>query len=146
MLSWVGDNATSNDTQNDALGANPNNSFDPVNRVRCFNHTLNLAVKAFLVPFAPPEKKKTGNDKSATSSPDDDDDDTMTDFALEEDDDLPDLADVSFSDGPDQDNDEDISAWDELGDEERVELLKETDSVKVVISNVRPSSISLGPI
>ncbi|KAJ7768983.1 hypothetical protein B0H16DRAFT_1245185, partial [Mycena metata] len=44
ILAWAGDNASSNDTQNTALGADPNNSYDPVNRVRCFNHTLNLAV------------------------------------------------------------------------------------------------------
>ncbi|KAJ7192442.1 hypothetical protein GGX14DRAFT_304208, partial [Mycena pura] len=44
ILAWTGDNATSNDTQNTALANNPNNSFDAVNRVRCFNHTLNLAV------------------------------------------------------------------------------------------------------
>ncbi|KAJ7190629.1 hypothetical protein GGX14DRAFT_339402, partial [Mycena pura] len=44
ILAWTGDNATSNDTQNTALANNPNNSFDAVNHVRCFNHTLNLAV------------------------------------------------------------------------------------------------------
>ncbi|KAJ7786902.1 hypothetical protein B0H14DRAFT_2218220, partial [Mycena olivaceomarginata] len=44
ILAWTGDNATSNDTQNTALSDNPNNSFDSVNRVRCFAHTLNLAV------------------------------------------------------------------------------------------------------
>ncbi|KAG6818456.1 hypothetical protein H0H92_002715, partial [Tricholoma furcatifolium] len=45
------DNATSNDTQTDRLESLPN-SFSGVNRVRCFNHTLNLAVKALLRPFS----------------------------------------------------------------------------------------------
>ncbi|KAJ7501886.1 hypothetical protein B0H11DRAFT_1641207, partial [Mycena galericulata] len=44
ILAWAGDNASSNDTQNTSLGQDPNNSYDAVNRVRCFNHTLNLAV------------------------------------------------------------------------------------------------------
>ncbi|KAJ7686054.1 hypothetical protein B0H14DRAFT_2230937, partial [Mycena olivaceomarginata] len=44
ILAWTGDNASSNDTQNISLGDSPNNSFEAVNRVRCYNHTLNLAV------------------------------------------------------------------------------------------------------
>ncbi|KAG6807073.1 hypothetical protein H0H92_008924, partial [Tricholoma furcatifolium] len=45
------DNATSNDTQTDHLES-LHNSFSHVNRVHCFNHTLNLAVKALLHPFS----------------------------------------------------------------------------------------------
>ncbi|KAJ7189126.1 hypothetical protein C8R46DRAFT_831542, partial [Mycena filopes] len=44
VLAVVGDNATSNDTQMAALGLNPNNTYTDVNRVRCLNHTINLAV------------------------------------------------------------------------------------------------------
>ncbi|KAJ7693749.1 hypothetical protein B0H16DRAFT_1280304, partial [Mycena metata] len=44
ILAWTGDNATSNDTQNTALDRSSENDFDAVNRVRCFNHTMNLAV------------------------------------------------------------------------------------------------------
>ncbi|KAJ7362868.1 hypothetical protein DFH08DRAFT_629038, partial [Mycena albidolilacea] len=44
ILAWTGDNATSNDTQNTALGRSSENDFDAFNRVRCFNHTINLAV------------------------------------------------------------------------------------------------------
>ncbi|KAF8143633.1 hypothetical protein K438DRAFT_1436217, partial [Mycena galopus ATCC 62051] len=42
MLSWTGDNATSNDTQDAALDASPNNNYESDNHVRCFNHSLNL--------------------------------------------------------------------------------------------------------
>ncbi|KAJ7366042.1 hypothetical protein DFH08DRAFT_620356, partial [Mycena albidolilacea] len=42
--SLTGDNATSNDTQNTALCRSSENDFDAFNRVRCFNHTINLAV------------------------------------------------------------------------------------------------------
>ncbi|KAJ7767087.1 hypothetical protein B0H14DRAFT_2264292, partial [Mycena olivaceomarginata] len=51
ILAWTGDNASSNDTQNTSLGDSPNNSFEAVNRVHCYNHTLNLSVQAFLHPF-----------------------------------------------------------------------------------------------
>ncbi|KAJ6614963.1 hypothetical protein B0H10DRAFT_1802167, partial [Mycena sp. CBHHK59/15] len=141
ILSWVGDNASSNDTQNMALGENPNNSFDTVNRVRCFNHTLNLAVKAFLKPFDLPEKKKKPvNDAASTHSSDsDNDNDDLNDFALEDEDDLPDLADAFASDRLDQEDDSDNSAWDDLDEEERTELLLATDSVKQVILRVRRS-------
>jgi hypothetical protein len=57
-------------------------------------------------------------------------------FVLEDDDDMPDLVDASSSDGPDEDNDQDNSAWDEMDAEERAELLKETDSVRQVITKV----------
>ncbi|KAF8183282.1 hypothetical protein K438DRAFT_1452604, partial [Mycena galopus ATCC 62051] len=42
ILAWTGDNATSKDTQTTALNRDPNNSFEAINRVHCFNHTLNL--------------------------------------------------------------------------------------------------------
>ncbi|KAJ7923913.1 hypothetical protein B0H13DRAFT_1566850, partial [Mycena leptocephala] len=44
ILAVTGDNATSNDTQVVSLSENPNNAFERVNRVRCFNHTINLSV------------------------------------------------------------------------------------------------------
>jgi hypothetical protein len=44
------DNVTSNDTQGETLPEMPN-SFELKNRVRCFNHTLQLSVKTLLRPF-----------------------------------------------------------------------------------------------
>ncbi|KAI0281071.1 hypothetical protein BC826DRAFT_865523, partial [Russula brevipes] len=41
ILAVSADNATSNDTQGEAL-ADMHNSFELENRVRCFNHTLQL--------------------------------------------------------------------------------------------------------
>ncbi|KAF8874617.1 hypothetical protein BD779DRAFT_1410946, partial [Infundibulicybe gibba] len=43
ILAFNSDNATSNDTQTSKL-ASLTNSFEEVNRVRCFNHTLQLSV------------------------------------------------------------------------------------------------------
>ncbi|KAJ7159187.1 hypothetical protein C8R43DRAFT_834604, partial [Mycena crocata] len=50
ILSFTADNAACNDTQTVHL-AKLNSKFDPVYRVRCFNHTLNLSAKAILKPF-----------------------------------------------------------------------------------------------
>ena len=44
------DNATSNDTQSETQAGMPN-SFDLDNRVRCFNHTLQLSARTLLRPF-----------------------------------------------------------------------------------------------
>jgi hypothetical protein len=50
ILAINADNATSNDTQTTKLDQ-LDNSFDEENRVRCFNHTLQLSVKSLLKPF-----------------------------------------------------------------------------------------------
>src|ERR1700690_1425409 len=50
MLSYNGDNTTSNDMQTVAL-AKKKNSFEECNRGRCFNHTVKLAGNALLRPF-----------------------------------------------------------------------------------------------
>ncbi|KAG6825672.1 hypothetical protein H0H92_002873 [Tricholoma furcatifolium] len=76
ILAVNADNASSNDTQTDALDALPN-SFSCVNCVRCFNHTLQLAVKALLRPFS---KEDGDKDDEAEALPeleptDEDDDD-----------------------------------------------------------------------
>ncbi|THU99265.1 hypothetical protein K435DRAFT_502649 [Dendrothele bispora CBS 962.96] len=48
ILGFTGDNATSNDTQTTALDISKENQFTKEGRVRCFNHTMNLAAKALI--------------------------------------------------------------------------------------------------
>jgi hypothetical protein len=60
ILAFNGDNATSNDTQTTHLDKLPN-SFEELNRVRCFNHTLQLSAKALLRPFNSPKSKPTAD-------------------------------------------------------------------------------------
>ena len=74
MLKWLGfegkilavntDNATSNDTQTTKLDE-LDNSFDKENRVRCFNHTLQLSAKALLKPFNTALSRKAADDDDA---------------------------------------------------------------------------------
>jgi hypothetical protein len=124
ILAWTGDNALSNDTLNTSLGDSPNNSFEAVNRVRCYNHTLNLSVQAFLCPFSPPPPKKgskgKGKARDDTDDTDDNDDyDTddsdsdIKDGDLEDNKELPDLADIS-TDPLDNVDDVDNSAWEAM--------------------------------
>jgi hypothetical protein len=76
---WTGDNATSNDTQNTKMSTLGTNSFNKINRVRCFAHTLNLIAKSILKPFSAPEKKKDSED--ADGGDDDDMPDLVSDTA-----------------------------------------------------------------
>ena len=50
ILTVNADNVMANDKQTTKLDT-LNNSFEEANQVRCFNHTLQLSVKALLVPF-----------------------------------------------------------------------------------------------
>jgi hypothetical protein len=102
-----------------ALSLNPNNTFDNVNRVRCFNHTINLAVKALLHPFQPLVRRDG------------------TTASLEIDDfDLPDLVDASEDEEEgnteEDEEDEDIP----MTEEEREAAFQEMDSVKTCLSKV----------
>jgi hypothetical protein len=50
ILALNADNATSNDSQTAVL-AQMENTFEDVNRARCFNHMLQLSAKTLLKPF-----------------------------------------------------------------------------------------------
>lgn len=135
MLSFAGDNATSNDTQTEHLDADPNNTFESVNRVRCFNHTLNLACKSLLKPFGAEKTAAPSNeagDDGDESGPVDDDVDNDTC------DSLPDLADVSDSgDDGEQEDDEDVEdEFEKLSDQAREDILLQTQEVRSIISKV----------
>ncbi|KAJ7337718.1 ribonuclease H-like domain-containing protein [Mycena albidolilacea] len=143
ILGWAGDNATVNDTQNTALGNNPNNSFQPQNHVRCFTHTLKLGIKSFLHPFQPPEKRKKGN--SNTDDPSDGDSDTSSELSLElEDSSLSDLVNATDGDSlADDDGEED--KWDEMDEVEKAAIIGQMKQAKAVISQVRKFSFALVP-
>jgi hypothetical protein len=134
MLAINADNAPSNNTQTTAL-ANMDNSFEQVNRVRCFNHTLQLSSKALLKPF----------NAGIAGKPDDEPVDC-------EDDDMPSLVDVDDEDengdnddGTDEHEDENgmeddgIDELDNLSEEERAQLLADTAAIRTMVSKVYSS-------
>ena len=76
------------------------NSFDVANRVRCFNHTLQLSAKTLLRPF------NAGLGKTTEDSNDNDTDDLLDEELDDDNDDgLPDVPDADdIDDGIDEMN------------------------------------------
>jgi hypothetical protein len=126
ILGVNADNATSNNSQGEALATMPN-SFELENRARCFNHTLQLSAKTLLRPFNV-GLGKTANDgdhNDVDDLPDGDDEDEDED----EDDGLPDAPDtVDVDDG--------IDELDSLDADEREEIIADTAAVRQTVSKV----------
>lgn len=130
ILAFTGDNATSNDKQTDKLDALPN-SFESVNRVRCFNHTMQLSAKALLKPF------------SSVASADKDDPSNDNDSDVDEDDGMPMLQaideedeDSYDSEDDEDDEDEEEDPLDALDEEERKHLMQNTTAVRNTLNKV----------
>jgi hypothetical protein len=124
VLAFNGDNATSNDKQAACLHALPN-SFNEVNRVRCFNHTMQLSARSLLKPFS---TKIDGADADADA----DDDDNGT---------PPELEDIGDEEDGDADDDEDDTEEEEdaleaLSAEEREALFENTGVVRMTLDKV----------
>lgn len=130
MLAFNGDNATSNDTQTDRLHILPN-SFDSVNRVRCFNHTMQISAKGLLRPFnATPEEEKLFCDELAN-------DVAIMDYEQDyngEDSDDDDDGDNNENENSTDDDDED--PFDGLDDEGKEKLLEGTLAVRITLNKV----------
>ena len=146
ILALNADNAASNDTQTTAL-AEMENSFEEVNRARCFNHTLQLSAKTLLKPFntgmssaqLPVEEEGTLSldDKGLTllddNSTDGDDND---DKGISEDD----LSDDNESEGKDDDGIDELEVLDK---NEREKILADTAVVRQTVSKVRINSVQV---
>lgn len=140
-MAFTGDNATSNDTQTASLAINPNNTFEEPNRVRCFNHTLNLAVKSLLKPFGSEKKSQSGDNNDGDNDSDDSDDDGDSDtLGISDNSELvleipePDDEPVEY-DGDEVDNGN-VDEFDRLNEIERAEMLGNTEEVRTVIAKV----------
>ena len=82
IMSFNGDNTTSNDKQTKFLNALPN-FFNQFNQVHCFNHTMKLSAKALLKPFSSPTV--TDADDLNVNAASSDDDDNLPALDLEDD-------------------------------------------------------------
>lgn len=111
------------------------NSFEEVNRVRCFNHTLQLSAKALLRPFNAGMGKMSDDDTSdltggaeeQTEDKDDGDDDNDDD----NDDDEPNVVDLN------DDPDDNIDELDVLTEGDRDKILEDTSAVRAIVSKLR---------
>lgn len=123
------DNATCNNTQSNAL-AGMTNSYDEVNRVRCFNHTLQLSAKTLLRPF------NTALGKAAEDDEDVEDSDALFDEDDESDEDETEEGD-GLPDVPDEDDvDDGIDELEGLDEAEREQLIADTEAIRQTVSKV----------
>jgi hypothetical protein len=102
------------------------NSFEELNRVRFFNHTIQLSAKALLKPFSSAGSTETDNETENG-------DDSMPELqVMDDEDDEEDDPDVD-----DEDNEEEEDLLAELDDDEREELINNTEAVRTMLNKVR---------
>lgn len=124
------DNATANDKQTVTLDA-LDNSFKEDNRVRCFNHTLQLSAKALLAPFNTAISSKARQDHAM---PEEDGD---TELIPADDEETDDEDDSSEEDSKDSDDEDDgIDELERLGESECKQLLDDTAKVRETVTKV----------
>ena len=132
-----GDNAKVNDKQTTDLSG-MNNTFEEGNRVRCFNHTLQLSAMTLIRPFnagMTPQKDSADNDGDGEGGADD-----FFDLAEFEDED----DDGNVDESPEQDNVSDnIDELDALNAAERKALLADTIEVRTTVSKVSNATSNL---
>jgi len=139
-MSFNGDNTTSNDKQTEFLHALPN-SFNETNRVRCFNHTLQLSTKALLKPFSGPTVTDNDDlDGNAGSSDDDDDLPALEDLE-DDDEEIDDDGDEGGND--ERNNKEEEDELEILDDEEREALLENTAVVRTTLDKLHQNCLFL---
>jgi hypothetical protein len=140
ILAVNADNASSNDTQTASL-ANLDNSFEEDNRVRCFNHTMQLSAKALLQPF------NAGMTPAPTLEVDDDadssDGDTLSDNEEGDDYDDEDEDDDGLSAIDEDDVDDGFDEMAELSAADQETLINETQAVRVTVSKLRNLSFAI---
>jgi hypothetical protein len=101
------------------------NTFEEFNRVRCFNHTLQLSAKALLKPFYSAGLLENNDDVNddilAAQNTDEDEEGDEGDDELEMD---------------DEDRDEDEDPVSALEDDERDSLIENTEAVRTTLMKV----------
>jgi hypothetical protein len=139
VLAVNADNATSNDTQTKKLDT-LDNSFEESNRIRCFNHTMQLSAKALLAPFKTALSRKGSQDNEMPEGVDDNDMPLLEEIEEEEDDDNGD------NDGGDDDRNDDgddgIDELEELSESERSQFLANTAVVHETVTKVSDHEVS----
>lgn len=107
------------------------NSFDIVNRVRCFNHTTQLSAKALLRPFNGTEDEDDANGEEVDPG---EAEAEVTDLYDDNDDD--DEEEVEDDGEADDDDDDDEDPFQDLDDDERLALLENTSTVRETLNKV----------
>jgi len=130
ILAINADNATSNDTQTTKL-YELDNSFDEENRVRCFNHTLQLSAKSLLKPFNTALSGKSTDEDDDMTSQDHDDDQVI--LGADEEEDGGDEEEIGIEDDIDDDDIDELQA---LSEDQQKQVLEETAVVRETVTKV----------
>ena len=130
ILAVNANNATANDTQTTKLDQ-LDNRFDEENRVRCFNHTLQLSAKALLQPFNIGLSGKATDDNDEI--PQDDDGDQAIFEDDEGDGDEEDEEEQAEEADYEDDNIDELAA---LSKDEQTRVLEETVAVRDTVTKV----------
>jgi hypothetical protein len=105
------------------------NAFEELNRVRCFNHTIQLSAKALLKPFSSAGSTETDNETENG-------DDGMPELqAMDDEDDKEEGEDDPDADDEDKEEEEDLLT--DLDDDKREELINNTEAVRTMLNKVR---------
>jgi hypothetical protein len=131
ILAFNADNATANDKQTSKLDA-LDNSFEEANRVRCFNHTLQLSAKALLAPFNTAISRKTTHDDELAEA--DDSDELLPDLEADQDNDND--NDEVEDDEDKEDLDDGVDELQELSENERAQVMENTKAVRNTVTKV----------
>lgn len=115
------------------------NSFEDVNRVRCFNHTMQLSARALLKPFnmvARQDEDSTSSGEEVVNVDAEFDDMDISDDTTDEEED-----EVEDEDAVDDDCEEEDDPFDALDEESRNKLLEDTATVRTTLSKVRVDNV-----
>ena len=134
VLAFNADNATSNDTQTTKL-ASLDNSFEINNRVRCFNHTVQLSANALIRPF------NAGMASAGSALHEDEAEVTVNDHDVDDDDDAAsenedDNENLDDGDDGEDDLDDGIDELEALTEEEGDEIMADTAIVCFAVTKI----------
>jgi hypothetical protein len=151
ILSFTADNASPNDKLTSKLADLPN-SFESVNRVRCFSHTNQLSAVTLLRPFNAVLGKALDILEGNGDAMNEDDE-----MAADEDGDGDDNDEANEANEANEDEDEDEDGWDEerddpddsideleaLNEEDRAHILEETCVVRATVTKLRKLAFAI---
>jgi len=106
------------------------NTFEELNRVRCFNHTTQLSAKALLKPFSSAGSTETYNGTEYG-------DNGMPELQVMDDEDDKEEEGEDDPDADDEDEEEEEDLFTDLDNDEREELINNTEAVCMMLNKVR---------
>jgi hypothetical protein len=118
------------------------NSFEKMNHVQCFNHTMQLSVKALLELFVMATENSDDQDADSSDMPLFEDIEEGEEGEDKHDDDTEEVDEDNNDDDNDNDNDKE-DPFDKLDPEAKAQLMEDTQAVRTTLNKVCINSIYL---